>query len=385
MSGFSLRRLALYAGGFLGPFGTVVIVPMFPELRTEFGASSSAVGLGFSLYLVPFALTLLFSGTVGERYGRRRTVRATYIVYALASLAVAAAPGLWTFVAARAVQGVANAFITPLLLAGLAEMVPEERFGREVGIYSSFQAVGGGLGPIVGGLAADTSWQGAFIGTAVVAMVLAAMPPDGAPRPADAGLGLRPLLNRRMVLLGTSFFFAAAGPIGVAVLVGVVARDVLGVSGTAAGFMLFGGAMSAMVMGPVWGWVLDRFGARRLVTPVMLFAMAATAALALGRTGWTLGALWLLGGATVAFVVVIFQSLGATIMPENRGGALSFLLSFRFLGHAAGPATLIPVVERSAAVGFGLAAGLGGLSIGAAAMALRLTRRSATARPETPQ
>ena len=70
-----IQRLPLYVGGFMGPFGTVVIVPMFPELREEFDASSSAVGLGFSLYLIPFAALLLVSGTLGERWGRRRTVR----------------------------------------------------------------------------------------------------------------------------------------------------------------------------------------------------------------------------------------------------------------------------------------------------------------------
>lgn len=174
-----LQRLPLYIGGFMGPFGTVVIVPMFPELRAEFDASSSAVSLGFSLYLIPFAALLLVSGTLGERWGRRRTVRGTYLLYAVASIGCALAPTLTVFIVARALQGVANAFITPLLLAGLAETVPAERFGRQVGIYSSFQAFGGGLGPIVGGIAADTNWRYAFWGTMAVSLVLALAPPTG--------------------------------------------------------------------------------------------------------------------------------------------------------------------------------------------------------------
>ena len=145
-------------GGFMGPFGTVVIVPMFPELREEFDASQGAVGWGFSLYLLVFAVSLLFSGTLGERWGRRRTVRGTFLLYSISSIAAALAPTLGVFLAARAAQGVANAFITPLLIAGLAELVPENKLGREVGIYASFQAAGSGLGPVLGGLAADTSW-----------------------------------------------------------------------------------------------------------------------------------------------------------------------------------------------------------------------------------
>lgn len=323
------------------------------------------------MYLVPFAVALLFSGTIGERFGRRRTVRSTYILYAIASLVAAAAPSLGVFIAARAVQGVANTFITPLLLAGLAEMVPEERFGREVGIYSSFQALGAGLGPLVGGLAADTRWQAAFVGTAAVAALLAAMPPDGPPRAGVTAPQMRPLLNRRMIGLGLAFFFVAAGPVGVAVLVGVAARDVLDLSGTTTGVILLGGALSAMALGPVWGWVLDRRGAMSVAAPVLLASAAATAMLAFGRTGWSLGLLWIIGGATAAFVVVVFQALGATIVPDNRGGALSFLLSFRFLGHAAGPALFVPLIDRATSTTFLLAGGLGVLALGSTRMALR--------------
>ena len=47
-------RLPLYLGGLMGPFGTVVIVPMFPELREAFGASSAAVSWGFNDLHAPF-------------------------------------------------------------------------------------------------------------------------------------------------------------------------------------------------------------------------------------------------------------------------------------------------------------------------------------------
>ena len=82
MRGF-LGRLPYYVGGFMGPFGTIVVIPMFPELREEFDATSSQVSLAYSLYLVPFAVLLLVSGTLSERWGRRRTVRGTYLLLSL--------------------------------------------------------------------------------------------------------------------------------------------------------------------------------------------------------------------------------------------------------------------------------------------------------------
>lgn len=358
LAGF-IRRLPLYVGGFMGPFGTVVIVPMFPELREHFGATSSQVGLGFSLYLIPFAILLLVSGTLGERWGRRRTVRGTYLLYAVASLGCIVAPTLPLFIAARALQGVANAFITPLLLAGLAETVPAERFGRQVGIYSSFQALGGGLGTVIGGVAADTDWRLAFLGTMVISLLLALAPPRGEPRPQTEAPRLGPLLTPRMVLLGIAFLFAATGPIGISVLVGVAARDVLGVSGTAAGVILFAGAVSALLLGPLWGRLLDQMGVRRLGLVATIAAVALAGLPALANDAWTMGIIWVVASAAISAVIVVFQALGASIMPDNRGGALSFLLAFRFVGHALGPILFIPLIDWSVRGAFFIAAACG--------------------------
>jgi len=335
---------------------------MFPELRDEFGATTSQVSLGYSLYLIPFAVLLLVSGTLGERWGRRRTVRGTYLLYVVASIVCALAPSLTIFIAGRALQGVANAFITPLLIAGLAELVPEERLGREIGIYSSFQALGGGLGPVLGGVAADTSWQYAFWGTAAIAALLALAPPEGEPRTEAASMPrLRPLLTRRMILLTAAFGFAAIGPVGIGVLVGVAARDVLTLSGTVAGLVLFTGSLSALVMGPTWGRQLDRFGPRK-VALVALAALTLTAGLPSFASGAiSLAAIWIVVSACVGLVVIVFQSLGATLMPDNRGGALSFLMSFRFVGHAVGPLIFIPLIDWSLRGAFFLAASLGAI------------------------
>jgi len=358
-----IQRLPLYIGGFMGPFGTIVIVPMFPELREEFNASSSAVSLGFSLYLIPFALLLLVSGTLGERWGRRRTVRATYLLYAAASVGCALAPSLEVFIAARAVQGVANAFITPLLVAGLAETVAADKLGHQVGIYSSFQALGGGLGPVIGGIAADTDWRYAFWGTMAVALMLALRPPQGEPRVDAEAPRLRLLLTRPMVLLGVGFGFAAAGPIGIGVLVGVAARDVLDLSGTAAGIVLLAGSMSALLLGPFMGQLLDRFGARRMGLTAGIASVALTGLPGLATSGWMLGIIWVAVSGAIASFVVVFQALGASIMPSNRGGALSFLLSFRFVGHAVGPLLFVPLIDWSVRWTFVLAAMLGVLTV----------------------
>ena len=110
----------LYAGGFLGPFGRAILAVLIPQLRDAFDASTADVTWAITAYLVPFAALQLVSGTIGERVGIARTARVAYVAYVALSVLAAFVPLIEVFVAARALQGAADAFLTPLLLAAVA-------------------------------------------------------------------------------------------------------------------------------------------------------------------------------------------------------------------------------------------------------------------------
>ena len=174
-----MATLPLYLGGFLGPFGTMMVISIYPELRETFDASTQAVNWAFSGYMIPFALLLTVSGTIGERYGRKRVIRTTFVIYAIASVLCVVAPSLPIFIIGRLLQGGANAFFTPLLIAGLSEVIHPSRLGRAVGVYTSFQAIGGAAAPFAGGVAAAFNWRIAFAAIAIVGLVLATRAPEG--------------------------------------------------------------------------------------------------------------------------------------------------------------------------------------------------------------
>src|SRR6476469_9383715 len=108
MSDGRATRAALYAGGFIGPFGGGMVTVLIPELRDAFDVSTSSASLALTAYLVPFAALQLVSGPLGERVGRARATRVAFGVYAVASLAAAVVHGYGPFLVARAVQGAAN-------------------------------------------------------------------------------------------------------------------------------------------------------------------------------------------------------------------------------------------------------------------------------------
>src|SRR3954462_9268982 len=172
--------LPLYIGGVLGPFGGGVVAVLVPQLRDAFDATTAGVAATIPAYLVPFAALQLISGTVGERLGGRGVVRTGYVAYAVLSLCAALAPTLGVFIAIRALQGSANAFLTPLLLAGLADEVEPRQIGRAVGTFAAVQTAAVALAPLGGGALGALDWRLAFVSQTAVAGALALLPPSDA-------------------------------------------------------------------------------------------------------------------------------------------------------------------------------------------------------------
>jgi MFS family permease len=325
---------------------------MLPDLRDHFGVDSATISWTISAYLLPMAGLLLVSGTLGERFGRERILRGSLAVYLAASLLVAASPGLSTFLAARALQGAANAFFTPLLLAGLADNTPEDRLGRRIGMYASFQAVGGAAAPFVGGLAAELDWRAAFVVTAACTLVILIGAPRAPSGATTARPPIRPLLAPRLLALGLSSFASTAGPLGAQVLVGFKIRDELGIEPGPAGLLLAAGFIGPALLGPSFGRLTDRFGARLCGALSTLAVGLAVGLIGPVDAAAAVTGLWLVAGSLFGFVTVVLHRVAAVIVPDNRGGALSAVLSFRFLGLAVGPLIWVPVLDRSVDAAF---------------------------------
>jgi MFS family permease len=253
--------------------------------------------------------------------------------------------------------------MTPLLIASLTDLAPKDRIGRVIGTYAAFQAIGGVLGMLVGGVAADVGWRWAFVAIAVVAATLSWTLPKARTSEGPVVVGMRSVLNRRMFLLGLVALTQSIGPGGVQLLVALVGRDVLSLSGSATGVLLITGSLTAVVLTPRWGAIIDRTGAKRATVLALLLSMAGAVVLSQAKTTLALVIVWAVVGALVQCISTGFQALAATGVPGNRGGGVSFVLSHRFLGHAIGPLIWVPVFERNVSFAYLGAALVGVLSI----------------------
>lgn len=364
----SRPTLALYIGGFLGPFGGAVLAVLIPELRDAFDATTSEVALAIPAYLVPFATLMLVSGTIGERLGRRRVVRAGYVAYALFSVLAAVAPSLEVFMGARALQGAANAFLTPLVLAGLAEIVPRERLGRSVGTFAAVQTAAIALSPLCGGLLGEIDWRMAFLVPAAVAVGLAFLPPPDSVRGADAQPArLRSAFTRRVGMLSATAFAGYISVTGIGFLVAVRAADAFGMGSSARGVLLAAFGIAGMLLGRGAGRLVDRFG--RIPVAISGTVVCAVLVALLGEAGspGLLAALWFLAGAGSALLWAGVNTMAVEAVPGNRAGATSVVSAFKFAGNAAAPLVWLPLYSHGLAF---LAAGA--VSLGATALLVRL-------------
>ena len=162
-----------------------------------------------------------------------------------------------------------------------------------------------------------------------------------------------------MSILWVAALTGAAGPVGVIVLVGLMLRDELDVGSSATGVVLLVGGIAAMLLGPTWGRLLDSWGA--VTSSVVSCAVLVGLVMPIGLLG-NVGAVtivWTAAAAVVGFVVVNLQSLSATAVPENRAGAVSSVMAFRFIGHAVGPLIWVPVFSSSPTAAFAGAGALG--------------------------
>lgn len=264
------RLRAAYVGGFLGPFGSLIVLAMLPEIAAQPGTSTDVAGWSVLAYLLPFAVFMLVSGTLGDLWGRRRTVRAAYLLCVAASVLCALAPTVELFLAGRALQGLSNSFTTPLLVAALHDAVPAARLGRALGYLVSFQSAGMAFAPLAGWIAAEGDYSWGFVAVAALRGFLSLVPPSD-PDPARhgavpqaAGQLWRALATRGLARISFASSLFNLTTAGVMVLAALFASDRFGFGPAARGAVVAAFGIAGLLAGGRLGHARDRIGMRRL-------------------------------------------------------------------------------------------------------------------------
>ena len=144
-----------------------------PTIGTDLGASLSGLQWIVTGYTLALASLVLLGGALGDRYGRRRVFVTGVIWFATASILCGLAPTTELLIAARVLQGIGGALLTPGSLSLIqASFRPEDR-ARAIGVWSGLGGIAGLAGPFLGGFLVDAvSWRWIFLINAPLAIVV---------------------------------------------------------------------------------------------------------------------------------------------------------------------------------------------------------------------
>ena len=154
---------AMMVGFFMILVDATIVAVANPSIMVKLGAGYDAVIWVTSAYLLGFAVPLLVAGRLGDRYGPRNLYLIGLTVFTAASLWCGLSGTIGMLIAARVVQGVGAALLTPQTLSTITRIFPAERRGVAMSVWGATAGVATLAGPLAGGVLVDgLGWQWIF-------------------------------------------------------------------------------------------------------------------------------------------------------------------------------------------------------------------------------
>ncbi|HJQ45208.1 MAG TPA: DHA2 family efflux MFS transporter permease subunit [Amycolatopsis sp.] len=179
--------VALCIGFFMILLDTTIVTIAIPAMVRGLHTDLNSVVWVLSVYLLTYAVPMLFTSRLGDRFGPKRVFLAGLAVFTLASLWCGLSGTAEMLIAARAVQGLGAALLTPQTLAFITHLFPPAKRGPAMGLWGGVAGLATIAGPLLGGVLVDgLGWEWIFfvnvpIGViGIVATVL--LVPDWQPR-----------------------------------------------------------------------------------------------------------------------------------------------------------------------------------------------------------
>ena len=143
--------LATVLGSGVAFLDATVVNVALPTIGQELHATLAELQWVVNAYTLTLAGLILLGGSLGDRYGRRRVFVIGVIWFAVASALCAAAVDVQMLIAARALEGIGGALLTPGSLAIIQASYVQQDRAKAVGAWSGLGGVAGAIGPFLGG------------------------------------------------------------------------------------------------------------------------------------------------------------------------------------------------------------------------------------------
>jgi len=177
---------AAVLGSSLALLDSTVVNVALPTIGRDLGTSLAGLQWTVTAYTLTLAGLILLGGSLGDRLGRRRVFLVGVVWFALASALCGLSVGIGMLIAARALQGIGGALLTPGSLAIIqATFLPGDR-PRAIGAWSGLGGVAAAVGPFLGGwVVGSIGWRWIFLLNLPLAVVVVAVTARHVPETKD--------------------------------------------------------------------------------------------------------------------------------------------------------------------------------------------------------
>jgi len=270
--------------------GVGLIMPLLPVYADTLGASGVWIGLIFGANPLVRAAFTLVVGPLADQMDKKRLMLGGLLGYAACSIGFILASSPGQLFLARVAQGAFSAMVMPVARAYAGDLAPEGHEGVTMGQFALAFSAGFALGPLIGGLLADTLGMAApFLGMSgmsvlaslVVLRTVPSRPPALGAALRRRGLDFRPFADIQVVGLVTGRTFVAVGRGIFSTLMPLMGTDALGLTAAQTGFVVTARSTTEAVMQPIAGKAADRLDRRYvcmagfLLMPLALLATPA--------------------------------------------------------------------------------------------------------------
>ena len=156
-----------------GPFVTDMYLPALPTMTGYFGTSVSMVQLGLTFSMIGLALGQLLVGPVSDKYGRRRPLIASMVLFIISTVACIFSPDVVFFTAMRFLQGIAGAGGIVISRSVATDEFSGKELMKMLAIIGAINGIAPIAAPVVGGvMLSATDWRGIFAVLLLLGVVL---------------------------------------------------------------------------------------------------------------------------------------------------------------------------------------------------------------------
>jgi EmrB/QacA subfamily drug resistance transporter len=163
--------------------GSVLTIAL-PKLRAAFGTDLATVQWVINSYVLALAALTLIGGALADTYGKARILLIGCFLFGAASVGCALSGSMGWLLAARVLQGIAAALLTPASLALIGATFPKDERSAAIGVWTAASSLTSAVGPVLGGLLTERfGWQAVFwinppLAAITIVLLLAFAPAD---------------------------------------------------------------------------------------------------------------------------------------------------------------------------------------------------------------